>query len=75
MEKNKIVSSFCNNISVLRIRNGLSKKKMAQIMGISVKTLSLLENNILPRRLKCGALIKIHDYFGILPSEIMSADF
>ncbi len=75
MEINEIINNFCNNIRVLRKRNGLSKKKMAQIMGIGAKTLSLIENNILPRRLKCEALIKIHDYFGILPSKIISADF
>ncbi|MBP3495258.1 MAG: helix-turn-helix transcriptional regulator [Clostridia bacterium] len=75
MEINEIINSFCNNIRVLRKREGLSKKKMAKIMGIGIKSLSLIEDNILPRRLRCGVLIKIHNYFGILPSEIVSADF
>ena len=46
---------FCENIRLLRQAHLLSKKEMADIMGINVKTLDMLEGNILPKHLSTGA--------------------
>ena len=42
---------FCKNIKNLRISNNLSKKDMAQRLGISIRTLNIIESGELPKRL------------------------
>ena len=57
--------AFCANIRHLRNRCGLSKQKMAHILGVGVKTLNALEADVVPRRLGGSALIRAADFFGI----------
>ncbi len=63
---------LCENIRNLRKNNGLSKKEMAKLLGIGIKRLNLLEQNIIPKRLSCSIIIKIYKNFGILPKDIFS---
>ena len=56
---------LCQNIRYLRKANGLSKAKMARILGISVKTLTKLEQDALPPRLGCEALWRTSAYFNV----------
>ncbi len=70
MQKDKTTENFCRNIKKLREQQGLSKKNMAERLGIGVRSLSLLESGILPPRLSCDVLWYIYDHFGILPQEM-----
>ena len=63
---------FCKNVKKLRENYGYSKLKMAKILGIGIKSLSLIERGILPPRLKCEVLIRIANHFGISPSDMFT---
>ena len=63
---------FCENIKRLRKREKLSKKEMAKVLGISVKSLNLLENGQIPPRLSCKILFAVHRQFGILPKDLFA---
>ena len=39
---------FCQNIRRLRMEHKFSQKQMASMLGIGVKSLRLLERNIIP---------------------------
>lgn len=60
---------FGKNIVYLRKSNNLSKRKMAEILGIGVKSLEKLENEILPPRLSAEIVFNIYDKFGVLPKD------
>lgn len=70
MEKNDEIRILCENIKKLRGICKLSKKEMASTLGISVSSLTKLENGILPPRLDCYFLIQIYRNFGITPSQM-----
>lgn len=61
---------LCQNIKFLRQKHKLSKNKMAQILGVSMKTLNCIENGILPPRMSCEPLFRIQRHFGILPQHL-----
>ena len=65
----KQLDNFLYNISWLRKHNGLSKKKMAEILEISVSTLNKIENGELPPRLGVGVVFNLHRHFGIIPKD------
>ena len=69
--KNELeIAIFCKNIKALRLEKKLSKRKMAQMLKISTKTLTSLENGTMPPRLKTNIIILIYKEFGILPSKM-----
>ena len=68
MKENREIKVFCKNIKELRWRNDLSKKQMAKVLGIGTKTLTKIENGILPPRLSCDILIKVYEVFHVLPN-------
>lgn len=70
MDTNKELRFFCENLHRLRMAHGLSKTKMTAILGISVKTLTLVESGIVPSRLGSSVLLRIHRYFGIKPHQL-----
>ena len=45
---------------------------MSKKLGIGVKSLDLIENEIIPPRLSSAILVKIYRKFGFTPSEIFS---
>ncbi len=61
---------FCENVKYLRAVNELSKSEMAQILGISVKSLTSIEEGVVPPRLSCDVVFKIQDRFGIAPTNM-----
>lgn len=61
---------FCENIKNLRAEKRLSKKEMARLLGIGVRSLSMIEDGKLPSRLDCRVLYRIHRQFGIKPAEL-----
>ena len=65
MDNDYCYKIFCTNIRNLRIKNGLSKKKMAKILGIGVNSLCRLEAGEVPPRLGCHILYRIWEHFNI----------
>ena len=63
---------FCENVKALRQREKLSKKEMAKRLGIGVGSLTRIENGMIPPRLRCNVLVKIHICFGVLPEQMFS---
>ena len=70
-ENNIII--LCENIKALRIKNNLSKKEMAQKIGIGIKSLTAIESGILPRSVNATTLYKIHKEFGISIENLLES--
>ena len=69
------IDIFLKNISYLRKHNKLSKRKMAEILGIGVKSLNKIENGELPPRIGVNVFFKIEKNFGISPKNLFSGLF
>ena len=67
----KELAAFCRSIKALRETHGLTKRRMAELLHISVKTLNLLESGICPPRLKATVFVYIYQNFGVLPSDLL----
>lgn len=65
------LSVFCENFKKLRKKEKLSKRKMAKILGIGVKSITLIENGTVPKRLSFKIMIKIYNNFGITPQKMI----
>ena len=61
---------FCQNIRTLRERNHLSRRKMAKLLHITPKTLSLLERGTLPARTSATVIFHLSRAFGIPPKDL-----
>ena len=59
-----------NNIELIRKEKLLSKKSMAKILGVSVKTINKIEQGVFPPRLSVSVIFKLHNNFGVLPYEL-----
>ena len=66
------VSVFCRNISGLRKQYGYSKKEMAQLLGIGIRSLNKIECGVLPPRLTVDVLFAVYEHFHIWPSVLLS---
>lgn len=73
MQNDRGLEYFCSNVRLLREREGLSKRKMAKLLGVGVKTLTMIENGTFPPRLDCRVLFRIHRQFGIKPAELFKS--
>lgn len=62
---------FCN-IAGLRRYYGYSKKYMATLLGIGVKTLDKIEAGVVPPRLSAEILVSLYRHFHILPAALLS---
>ena len=56
---------LCENIKLLRAKNNLSKKEMAQKLGTSTQSITKIESGTLPRSINAITLYKIHKVFNI----------
>ena len=72
MEIQKYVFAFCENVKELRKRRNLSKTEMARLLSISPRTLSLIENYIIPKSLNVAVLFKIEQNFDIPAEELFA---
>ncbi|MBQ7120767.1 MAG: helix-turn-helix transcriptional regulator [Clostridia bacterium] len=66
----KSVEILLYNIAWLREHNKLSKKKMAKILDISVKSLNKIENGVLPPKISVKIIFNICDFFEIKPKKL-----
>ena len=65
MNNNYEVAIFCSKVRNIRQENKISKKEMAEIMGVSVYILTKIESGVLPDSVDVSALLKLRDRFGI----------
>lgn len=61
---------LCRNIKYLRNVHKISKKEMASILGIGVKSLRLIEKGIVPSRLSSEVIFNLHKNFGVKYSDM-----
>lgn len=66
---------FSCNVAWLRKQHDLSKRRMAQILGIGTKSLSRIENGEIRQRLGVNVFFAIYDHFGIRPSQLLTQRF
>ncbi len=66
------LKNLCDNVVFLRQKNKLSKRFMAQKLHISIKTLTHIENGVIPKRLSVEFLFRIYDEFHISPKDMVS---
>ncbi len=72
MNKDIYILNFCNNVKRLRKQSGLSKQEMAKILGIGTKSLSMIEQGTLPKRLSVDITFKIYKNFGVNPKDLFT---
>lgn len=65
---------ICKNITYLRESNSLTKKEMAQALGISVSTLYKIEKGISIHCIHSGRVHRICDHFGITADSFLLTD-
>ncbi|MBQ9745279.1 MAG: helix-turn-helix transcriptional regulator [Clostridia bacterium] len=66
------ISILCENVKRLRKREKLSKKEMARIMGVGVRSITMLENGVMPVRMKADVLGRLKWRFGVTIEELFS---
>ena len=62
---------FCRNMKALRRGHGYSKKKMAEVCGVSVATITKVEAEILPPRLRVTIVFRVSDHFALQPRQLL----
>lgn len=62
--------NFSQNIRRTREKDGLSKARMAKILGVSPRTLAKLEAGILPPRVSVDIVFRLAGYCGKNPCEV-----
>ncbi len=67
---NKEYDCFMHNVAWLRIKHGLSKRKMARILGIGLQTLNKIENGEIPPNLSVDVVFEIYSNFGVSPKNL-----
>ena len=63
----KELENFMYNVVQLRKYYGISKKRMAELLGISIGSLNKIENGEFPPKLSVEVIFNIHNIFGIHP--------
>ena len=74
MDQSNEIQIFCKNIRFLRAKNGLSKRKMARIMGIGVRSLQQIEAGSLPPKIGSHIFFRLHDAFHIRIPLLLTCD-
>ncbi len=69
-QKETEIEQFLENIISLRKHYGLSKKRMAQILGIGMGSYNKIEQGIFPKRLTTDVIFNITKHFKIPPAAL-----
>ena len=64
------LSTFCHNIRHLRLKNGYSLSKMAKTLGVSIKTLRIIETGSIPKHLGSAVVFRAAVHFDIRASAL-----
>jgi len=67
--------NFCKNLCCLRLIYGLTKKEMAEILGVSVSTYRKIERCEDSVRLHCGMISRVRNHFRISADALLMKDF
>lgn len=70
MSNDQEILDFCRNIRCLRKIYRLTQKQMAEILGCSVRSVSMLEHGKLPEMLGASVILRASRYFHISSSEL-----
>ena len=70
MKNNQEIDIFCQNVKMLRERNGLSKKETSEILGICTASLTKIERGILPPGISTSIIFKLCKEFDIEPRKL-----
>ncbi len=62
---------FVKNIIWLRVHYKISKKRMAEILGVNIDTLTKIENNELPDEVTVEIFIKAENFFKIPINDLI----
>lgn len=62
-KKEKLI--FCENVRYLMRKYNLSRTAMCKKMGVSMKTLKSIENDVIPGRMSCEVFVRIYVNFEI----------
>lgn len=66
------IDNLVKNIVYLRKNNNLSKKSMAEKLGVSLYSLNIIEKGQIPKLLTVDMLLNIEKEFGIMPSQLFT---
>lgn len=64
--------NFLQKCNRIKKENGYSKKRMAEICGVSVASINKLENNIIPQNMTLDIVVRLQKHFGIKASSLFS---
>ncbi len=67
------LKNLAYNIKTLRKQRNMSKKKTAQLLGISVTTLTKLENGHIPPLLRVDVLFNAQDSLGVNVCDLLKS--
>ena len=70
--KSAELEMFCHNMREIRRHYGISKKKMAELLGIGVGSLCQIEQGVIPSRLTVEILLAVQKQFKINPDILFS---
>lgn len=70
--KTSDIQNLLHNIAWLRKHHGLSNKKMAELLHISIPSLNKIENGVLPKRLSANVLFHLYNHFHLTPYELLT---
>ena len=65
------LSNLLYNIKYLRVKNEMSKKEMAGIMGIGIAALDRIEEGQATKKLGGRAVLGLSEHFNVLPSVLI----
>ena len=71
-ENQQQFKNFSQNLSNIRTYYGLSKARMARLLGIGIGTLNQLEQGKIPPRLTIDILFLLQKQFHISPTQMLS---
>ena len=74
MDNENQIKNLCHNIRYLRESHNLSKKQIAKILGIGIKSLTLIESEIMPLSVNCSILYNIKIHFKIPIPQLFEED-
>ena len=63
---------FLDNLTALRRKYGISKKKMAELSGVCVATINKIERGEFPSRVSCDVIFRAMEVFRIAPSKLFT---
>ena len=64
-ENERAIKNVMYNVAYLRKKNGYTRKQMAEIMGVSLRTINMFEKGEHPPRLSCHYLYNLKPHFKI----------